>query len=280
MASIRSVLSISPSSKTAEVVTLLRSPRLLNKVLVIVEGGDDYKLYGKMLAPAKTLVHDLGGCLHFETILSELAGSLYEKRFFVIKDADFDILNGRSYTYSNLFLTDAHDAEMMIILQKNVDSLCSEYLKRIEPTLYQDTTKAIESLSYIKWYNDVYGRSGQKICFDNIKVDKIWNFDIPGCHAFIYLHIDNVRKTQINVTDVKRFALLNEHVDRKHLLNGHDMCNALMHQLRLIGRKNLRKKYVADYFRNSYTLDDFKTTNLYASIENWSMTNYKVSLFS
>lgn len=58
-----------------------------------------------------------------------------ESDFIGIKDADYDVLNHVSYPYPNLFMTDKHDLETMMISEEALENIMKEFLR------YEDMKK-------------------------------------------------------------------------------------------------------------------------------------------
>ncbi len=112
----------------ADIKLTLTHPKYKERILVIVEGIYDEKLYLKFFDNNDTGIKSTTGHRYYEHILEQLNDS-YSSRFIILKDADFDHLNKKCYNkYPNLFLTDTHDIETMMINDAVVDSICSHYL--------------------------------------------------------------------------------------------------------------------------------------------------------
>ncbi len=92
----------------------LRHPSGVNKVWVIVEGETDQKLYSKLIDGHHVEIEIAHGGLN--SLLLSVSELLRETdRILGIRDADFLHLEGKKETAENIFLTDFHDAEMMMI---------------------------------------------------------------------------------------------------------------------------------------------------------------------
>ena len=99
MNSIKDALGKCPHGVTAEIALILRSHFPDNKLLVVVEGASDKKVYSRFYDSSKFDVYcstKYSGCLDLPDMLRAL-NAKYLSRLIAIKDADFDHLNGVGY---------------------------------------------------------------------------------------------------------------------------------------------------------------------------------------
>src|SRR5262245_48831832 len=109
----RMIESLTPESVAAE-IKLLRDDAGFNGTILIVEGETDANFFSSFLAKNDTLVRWLNG----KPKTMRLAKILDEEQcqgFVAIVDADFWHIDGIPSPGLNIFLTDAHDLDMMIL---------------------------------------------------------------------------------------------------------------------------------------------------------------------
>lgn len=267
----------------SSVKMLLQSPKCSKKILVIVEGIDDKKLFDSLFNEHKAYVYNVGGCGLFGRILEELY-SAYSSRFIVIKDSDFDVLDGIKYEYLNLFHTDGHDQEMMEMTDRFAKKINLEFCNDSKLDV-MEVEKEIENVSYIKWYNE---RKNLNLRVDRFKPyqgfyngrDKI---SISDAIKKLYDLDDNAEKMDICERDIEIFIESNKTDDYSNLTNGHDMCEAISRKMHYLkekdnGIKPLNAENIPHFLRVSYSLEEFKETQLFNELKKWGMRE-KVELF-
>jgi len=111
---------------------LFNSDKLKNKSLLIIEGKSDFKIYRSLFDDKNVYLYKNGSCDGLIPLLEHL-NLEYMDCCLAIKDADFDNLEGKKYPQlQNLFLTDFHDIEMMMIDDDAENKICSEFLDKKE----------------------------------------------------------------------------------------------------------------------------------------------------
>lgn len=258
-----------------EVLLTLNSSVGKDKIWIFVEGIDDGKLYSKFFDKDRVILRTMDGYNYrISEIVSEI--SKVTNQVFAIKDADFDRLENKRYS-DNIFITDYHDAEtMMIACDCVLKNIFNEHLieKEIEE-VRNEALKQTRYIGYIRWFNF---KQELEISFKELGINKFYDgvndFDLPKCIAelnarsrdrkqdLILNEIDNFIKTQIKP------------IDLLELCNGHDLCCIFAI---LLSRDSTGKKYsnkdFEKFLRLSYQLSDFKTGQLYDDILTWSIRN-------
>lgn len=264
-----------PSDTVAAVVQMLRSPLTQGKVLIVIEGEDDSKLYRKIFREDTTHQHVLGGCLHMEDVARDCSPS-YGQRLIVLKDADFDHLNGTTYPYSNLFLTDTHDAETMIVNRDCIEAICCEHLSKSDDTFMEKVLQDLLPLSYMKWYDNVHRLN---TCFDILKVSSVYDganpIDIGGTLTKLYANPKNNTVTRMTTADVESFIRSNPNADVLQLTNGHDLCECIrirLHHL-MATPVNINHKEIPKLLRTHYSKEQYRNTSMYNQINQWEVLN-------
>ncbi|MFA7450571.1 MAG: DUF4435 domain-containing protein [Bacteroidales bacterium] len=267
--------SIKQDSQTATLVQMFRTDLYSEKIIVVVEGEDDKRLFSRFFQDETAHIFPIGGNVKFPVILNQLNGS-YETRFIMLKDADFDHLNKtNNYPYSNLFLTDTHDAETMMINYDTIRNICCEYSCPIPPSEFiEKLFRDLEALSYLKWYNSV---NNIRLNFKVLNLTNIYTGDNPTEFENILskLYANDANKSKIYITkeDIQLFYISHKEsgIKPQLLINGHDLCEAMVVALiKMKVKGNVKNNDISRCLRSSYTLDHFKETKMYEDIFVWN----------
>jgi hypothetical protein len=144
----------------------IRHPIGKNYIWVLVEGTTDLSLYRKLLDGENCqveIIHGGGDSENSGSGIKKLRYTMSEfescDRVIGIRDADFLHIEQKQETIRNLFLTDAHDAEMMLLA---CDAVFKNILIENLPNEFNDfillRNKLLESLTFlggIRWINHV-----------------------------------------------------------------------------------------------------------------------------
>lgn len=258
-----------PRTQVQEVKMILAS---LKKVLVIVEGKDDQKLYRKFFDSNATLFFPANGCYHFEEILK--ANSKSKDKFIIIKDSDFEGILGNKFVAPNLFRTEGHDAEMMTITDNFWDSFKDEFLNGEDGKLAEirSVDKAIENLSFCKLYN-----VDKDLSLEFLPTGKFYDGKVPvdlnKCISSVNSHSSNKTKKKLDVEVLKKYKEKHSDIDYKDLTNGHDMCDAIIYKYKEMMHKTFKLQTLCSLIRVKYTYEDFQKTRLYDELVSWSEKN-------
>ncbi len=265
--------------KLNELMLDVRHPNNRGLSFVLVEGDSDIRLFRKFFNLNECKVECIpGGNSKVEDATEELV-KIY-KLIIGIRDSDFIILNKINYTSTNMFLTDFHDLEMTLIADNDsFSSVIFEYTdKSIEHhnSLRDNIIHVLESVSLLKWLNEI----------ENLEI----NFKDTGFQnliSFIDFKIDfeqyfNRLLSKSPDAKIKDFPTILEKVeslklinpDPLQLCNGHDFIKTISQFLRTQGNaRGISEETVSSIFRINYTIDKFKETKLYSSINNWAIGN-------
>lgn len=258
---------LSLTAKITEIKLLFNTQILEDKILIIVEGVFD-KVYGFLFNNEKVFIKPNNTCGGLKNFLDEL-NKEYKDFLIIIKDADFDHLNKVSYEqYNNLFLTDTHDIETMMLSDPNIEQRLSEkFLSRKEEGFIQECMEQLEFLSYLKWYNV---KNHLKLIVKQIKIGNVYDgyhpVSLDDCRKELYKNDKNFKLCPDIIDKVQAFIALNKTDDKWNLTNGHDLCKALNIYFNKHGNT---KESVSDYLSHGYAMADFEKTKLYSSIRKW-----------
>ncbi len=279
--SLRDAVNASGRSSIATIRLLFESELLSGKTLIIVEGIDDRKAYARLFDENSTYIHSMDGCGKYSDILETL-NPHYGNRMVAIKDADFDVLNGVEIKYANLFITDGHDAEIMMADEDFERVIQSEFLGGVRIPLFFNVEMDMRHLSYIKWINDKYQYK--------INVEKMHpyhelydgNTEIPisECLKKLYDMDCNADKMCLQEDAIQLFETEHPTENYANLTNGHDLFEGICRKLYYLGENGVRitgrrpeEQDISRLARASFSNDKFKKTKLYHDINVWQRVN-------
>lgn len=273
------IASQTSGSITARIKMLLNHPNFRDRVIVVVEGNDDKKIYSKMVDNEKVQIYPSGGCCHYKNLLSTLNPKFCSK-LAVIKDADFDNIVGKDYDFQNLFRTDTHDAETMMMTDSFYEAFKFEFLDGDDEKLteIQNVHDEIMPLSWLKLSCKELDR---KVDF-NFSVHQFYKgdsiVDINTCRQVLNKKPENVLAGIPTDYDIEVVKNKYRNVDKYNLNNGHDLCCGLAYKYERIKNKKIDIKSLEMILRTSFTMTQFKNTKLYSDMEAWA-SNEGLSLF-
>lgn len=269
MNSILANIESNEDDKTAEVRNMLNHYDTVNKILILVEGDDDVSFYSNYLDAERVYLYQLQGCRYFAKVLGNL-NPRYVDRLAAIKDADFDHLNGISQNITNLFLTDTHDFEMLMITPDSVADIASQYGLKNELAhharhIFDDVVYNLLNFSYIKWHNSMRAENSKGICFNKSKAIHHYGKSIRESVRILQtLQDDDVI---LNEDAIEMFKVSNPNVEVGQLINGHDFCELIPKAIKDIRMTNIRNNDIPVKLQALYPPSAFCSTNLALSLE-------------
>ena len=262
------------NSKINEIRLELRHPTGKKYFWVLVEGETDQKLFAKLIDGINTrveMVHG-GGVEPLRRTMSVLIQET--KQVIGIRDADFLHLDQQQETINFLFLTDVHDAEMMILsCDAAFKSVVAEYLASSLTDFYLLRKKILESIAFlgvIRWINN---SESLELNFKGLSLAAFIDpikliLDKQGCIQEIENRSPNKKRAvQEQEIDAKLVGIL----DYYNLCNGHDFEKALALHItkKTIGKKGINDEDIGKSLRIAFRRQDFEATELYASLKQW-----------
>ncbi len=222
-----------------------------------------------------------GGKAELMKVVNEFSGET--NRVIGIRDADFLHLDKKTDSIDkNIFLTDFHDAEMMMIANDNTyKSLVYEYLiiDNVSDNLRNEILKSIVFIAGIRWINDIEDLS---VKFKGLGFSEYFQMDYS-----ISVKKETFLDTLMKRSKNKKREITVEEVDKKtegiadlyNLCNGHDFQKVFALYINSKNNgKAIDEEQIASSFRLAYGLEDFKKSNLYSQLIEWSNIQ-KISIF-
>lgn len=241
---------------------------------VLVEGESDIRLFRKFFKLESCKVENIPGG---KFKLEECVKDLIEKYSLLIgiRDADFIHLEGRGYSEPNMFLTDFHDMEMILISEEDVFSaLLFEHTvisKDKHNEVRNNLIAAIKQVGHLKLLND---RENIEYKFEPSFKDLIsfsnLEIDLQQYFMRILSKSPNAKITDIKIVEEKINALNGECFDGFQLTNGHDFIKALSKYLNESSGRTVGEGEIASSLRISYNIDHFKKTKLFFNSKMWA----------
>ena len=261
---------------------------------LIVEGQTaDFRVYKRLVDSKQTKItpaHNKDNALAALKILEDdhFLGVL------AIVDADFWRLEGLDPTSPNLFITDTHDLETMLLESLSLEKLLDEFGSEQKITNFvannnmdvrQALLVAARPIGYLRWVSQ---RSNLSLTFEDLVFSRFIDDDT--------LHIDigdliRVVKNKSNRHDLDDNYLqgkIDELADSKHnswdICCGHDLVCILSFGLRsILGSNNTNKvepEALERLLRTGYESAYFLSTQLYCSLREWETFNPPFRIFS
>lgn len=255
-----------------------RHPLKTNSVWILVEGESDLKIFRKLLNHKNVEVNIAYGNTGLDCSIKELSAKI--NRVAGIRDADFMHLDGISEKASNIFLTDYHDVEiMMIASDATLSSIMNEYCSRTIPNIQEFRLKIMSSIKFLgtlRWYNNKW------ICkfnFEGLGLGKIYDgqrmlLDREACINEINKRSSS--KTQDALLN-KIEELSNATDDLLNLCNGHDLTHSIAIYCNAQNKKGVSGETIERGLRIAYSVAEFQKTVLWKSLRNW-FCKYGISL--
>ncbi|MEM7182582.1 MAG: DUF4435 domain-containing protein [Spirochaetota bacterium] len=272
-----------------------RNSKKENSVAVVVESATDASLFRKFFSHNTFLV-PADGNENVKTVMSQISKENIEEVIGII-DADFQrIENQLDDLPANTFLTDGHDLEMMMVVSPAWDNVVEVLVNPEKLTSFEKQTsddikshllKLASSIASVRLYNH---RQDLGLIFKTFH-KKNGEYKFIEYSKFITgnlleLNWDKMLQTIENKSNKPNFLTTNddhkeeinkiaqENHDWLEFCNGHDFLNILAIALsKAIGNKKVSGKDLSESFIIAYRMDDFKQTQLYASLVIWNQSH-------
>jgi hypothetical protein len=271
--------------RLANKIRLLRSQ--FAGTVLIVEGDTDARVYKRYV---------IGNLCQIEVAHNKDAAlrglAMLEQEQFVgalaIVDADFQRLEGQTSISSNLFLTDTHDLETMMLRSPALDKILAEFGSEQKiATLVSQAGKALPDvllaagvpLGYLRW---VSLRQGWALTFEELDFrkfvdDRSLTTNVP---KLIQTVKNKSQQHSLGVAEVQEHlaALGDETHDHWQVCCGHDLLEILSLGFRkalssAFNAAEIKAEVIERSLRLAYEGAFFQATELYAALRQWEDTN-------
>lgn len=272
--------------RIANSIRLLRSDH--EGVFLIVEGHSDKLIYERLVNKQEVRITIASGKNNAIKALSILEKENFCRVVAVI-DADFSRIEQQISDSNNLFLTDEHDLEMMLIKSAAFDKLLKErgseekiaaFSKDIRETLLK-LGQEIGKLRLLSLRNEL------DLKFEGLKFGKFidkknLSIDIDKLIISIKNHS---QKLSLDEQQIKQYlsVISDENHDPWQLCCGHDFISILAIALcKVLGTWNANDVKKEDWERElrlAYELSYFYQTQIYQLMVNWQSNNHPYQIF-
>ncbi|HHR5538612.1 TPA: DUF4435 domain-containing protein [Klebsiella quasipneumoniae] len=267
---------------TGTMILLSRNPVYEGKVFFILEGTTDIAFFNTNVSHEK-IHYDTPNCGKPEVIKAVNTLRCHgNNRVYGVCDADFDHISG--VTYDNIYFTDFHDLEMMLIEGGVVDKFIDSHTKhdflrdknreQFKIDIKNKILTACYSIGILKWLNYRLTLNLNFKGMRYLEFISIQGTDITfNLNNYINHISERSPRRQIAYNEERIIAEYNtlnsNQEDYRNICNGHDF----MHILALMFRgdfstdRNMSKEKVEPLMRMGYNSERFQQTILYSSIE-------------
>lgn len=240
------------------------------KTFVIVEGDDDLKFIKNKFNSKAYGFESFSGCDGVEEIVNYFQS---DKRVIGIRDKDYSNLISGS---NKIFLYDYHSLEIMLAMNnESFESVCTEFYYGDEK-VFELRNKVFQKLKYISCFREKNSSEGWELITENISIDELYRKSKLDCNEEIIKEINRPSK---NNYDSEKQSIVEGHyhcvTDLKLITRGHDFSELFKVICNTSGiEKNIKSKDVELVLRTSFTLESFKNTSLFQSLEEYENDNH------
>lgn len=274
-------------------IKMLRSGKA-SKGFILVEGVTDYRFYSKFIDP--------GYC---ELLVAESKANVIQciedcnnnktEGIIGIVDADFWRLEPSVPQYENLFLTDFHDLECMLINSPAYEHILTEYAHKNKYLRFEARKqKAFKNIllengakiGYLRWYSLQYqlGLNFNRLSFDNFTDIEELEIDSRKLINEVLIYSKKQNKLNIKLVLKEMEDFIRREQSLWDLCCGHDLMEILTFSLVVVfgeyNAKNLSPGNLEGSFRLAYHEGYFSKTQLYKNLWEWQTLNSPYKLFN
>jgi 5S rRNA maturation endonuclease (ribonuclease M5) len=273
--------------RIANSIRLLRGDH--EGVFLIVEGHSDKLIYERLVNKQEVRVTIASGKNNAIKALSILEKEDNFRRVVAVIDADFSRIEQQIPHSNNLFLTDEHDLEMMLIKSAAFDKLLKERgseekIKAFTEDIRETLLKLGQEIGKLRWLSL---RNKLDLKFEGLKfknfIDKE-NLSI-NIDELIRSVKNNSKKPSLDEQQIKQdlSVISDENHDPWQLCCGHDFISILAIALcKVLGTWNandVKTEVLERELRLAYELSYFYQTQIYQLMVNWQSNHHPDQIF-
>jgi hypothetical protein len=282
---------IDENDKKNEIRLLFSHPLYKDKIICVVEGKSDIRLFRKLLKHDRLKIESIDGKKDLVKVMEELSVEIPEK-ILAICDADQDHLSGSINTYEDIsvFVTDYHDAETLMINSPSLEAFINEYsandkMEQFSDELSNKVFDAAYTLGLLRWINHSEELNlkfrglnfNEFIDVTNFSI----NFDLDSLLQILFLRSKSKSEdVTVEVLKDKIQEYKNKGACKFQVCCGHDLTNiiAIVYRNRWASLEtNMDKNKVESSLRLGYRHEFFANTNLAIQL-NAFLANHQIEL--
>lgn len=273
---------IDENDKKNEIRMLFNHPSYASKKIVVLEGRSDVRLFRSILKSDHIKLESMDGKAPLLSVMKDM-NTEFPGRIIGICDSDHDrvLENHLEYEGVSVYVTDWHDAEIMMVNSPALLGFIQEYSK---PDTYEEAkTKLFESVLDAAYTIGVFRYLNNK---EKLKI----NFKGLNFNDFLSIHVLDVEVNAEVLADslVERSPSATPVVNKEYLLSflrgfdksvcplqmccGHDVSNIIAmiyRQGEVSFEKNMDVNKVEISLRLAYQEDFFQETELYEKVSDF-----------
>lgn len=250
---------------------LFQDVEIRNKVIALIEGSDDKLCFNHLMSPNQVYLHPLNIRFH-KKVINDLITE-YPEKLISIRDADFSRVNKDIPSCSNMFITDAHDLETMMLKGGNLVALAADYPGLADNIDENALCENLKNYSYLKWYN----YNGHKnIAFDKISTINLYENGKLGNRVALFSEVCAYVPVHCAKFEEYDAFCKNHPIDTNDVFsitNGHDLMDCIYSEMHKCKKSNLHKRKMQKSFCKNYNIQMFKKTLLYTQLYQWGERN-------
>lgn len=253
---------------------MLANPMTKGKVIVLVEGDDDIPVYEKLLIHSSTIVkaapegNGVRGCRYVELVTERIVSQKPNTALIGIRDADYTKWLPGYVLPTNVFRTDEHDMEMMLMRGVNLSQSLDGLKQGAMGIWIWVRDNICIPRGQMRLLNDVLDlRCSFK---DQARISNLWDFShgsvrkggwqtlmetdfIRNCNS------QNGVKFTPRAMRIEIAKLKLNNVPWYEICQGHDSVKALQYEL---NDSKINENIITKIIRDAYSVIDFHNTRL------------------
>lgn len=255
---------------------------------LVVEGDTDARFYKNFLEKSECQLEIAFNKENAIKIL-EILNEENFKGVIAIVDADFDVIEEKKSAFDNLFFTDFHDCECLILSSNALEKVLSEFgsAEKIEAfgkDIRQELFNIGSLIGYLRWISliEAIHLTFEEIDFGRFLRKDDLDFDL---NSFVITVINKSQRHELksDVLVEKITNIINPNHDKRHVSCGKDLIEILSIGLqRVLGTNNSKQvtsEVLARDLRLAYEFEFFVSTDLYKNVKGWEERNLPFKIF-
>lgn len=281
---------LEPTDVINSIKLLLKHPFYSDKLILIVEGKSDIRFFRSLFDQDHIKIESIDGKKNLIFSMENLINS-YKSKVISICDADFDHIENleNERNLSDIYLTDFHDSEVMMLKSNSLYSFIDEYSKNeylilLKSKLLENVFNASKHLGLLRYINFKYN---MKLNFKKLNFSQFLKINLLEIDVNLETLIDILISRSPNFSHSKNELInyyntyLNNEYDNEQINCGHDLTNiiaCIFRQKEISLEPNMDTKKVESALRLAYQKDYFKNTNLYINTKSKFLNKQEDSL--